>query len=276
MDQKTLRARLTDFGDRPGPITHTTQHLYLKRLHRLQTQRDALTKARPKNCKDRVSSSREDSQDLCCRESHNLRPTLLSVNWTKDLEVYEAVERKVFLEFATPDPTRRWREGTCKASFNYLLLDPRITDDLPRRTADLNVEEKWKIFLSAVFYIGKGKRARPYAHLYDAFKIWVSNGRTPIANSKVRRILDIWNDGKGVVTLHVFQNTIPVEAYTREAAMIEVLTTKKLCNCKSGEYYGPMSTWRTKEKCEMGRYMLFKAMQILLLEGERQIFPDNL
>jgi hypothetical protein len=30
-----------------------------------------------------------------------------------------------------------WREGTVKSSFNYLLLDPRVTQDLPNRADNL-------------------------------------------------------------------------------------------------------------------------------------------
>lgn len=44
-----------------------------------------------------------------------------------------------------------------------------------------------------------------------------------LQSDKVKQIRDIWHAGLGVVTLHVFQNTIPVEAYTREAAMILAL-----------------------------------------------------
>ena len=44
-----------------------------------------------------------------------------------------------------------------------------------------------------------------------------------IKNAKVEQIRAIWKDGLGVVTLHAFQNTIPVEAYTREACMILAL-----------------------------------------------------
>ena len=40
---------------------------------------------------------------------------------------------------------------------------------------------------------------------------------------KVQQIIDIWNSGLGVVSLHVFQNVIPVEAFVREACMIEAL-----------------------------------------------------
>lgn len=41
--------------------------------------------------------------------------------------------------------------------------------------------------------------------------------------SKVQHILDIWNDGQGVVSLHCFQSVIPVEAYTREACMVDAI-----------------------------------------------------
>ncbi|XP_014610825.1 PREDICTED: ankyrin-3-like isoform X2 [Polistes canadensis] len=173
------------------------------------------------------------------------------------------------------NPSRRWREGTAKTSFNYLLLDPRVTQDLPHRALQLTQSEVWMTFLSSIFYVGKGKRSRPYAHLYDAFNMWVSKEQY-LLNTKIKHILDIWNDGYGVICLHVFQNTIPVEAYTREAIMIDTLGIEHLTNCKSGEYYGIISTWSQRDKCRFGRYLLYKALQILLHEGERQLFPENL
>ena len=42
-------------------------------------------------------------------------------------------------------------------------------------------------------------------------------------SKKSERIQEIWEDGVGVVSLHIFQNTIPVEAWTREAAMISAI-----------------------------------------------------
>lgn len=270
MDNVTLRERLKTFGETPGPITKTTHHLYLKRLHKLQTQKKKLIQ--PKISTDtqpNISYNLDMEKEL-------LKSSVLSIEWVKNLDDFESTEQKIFQEFATPDPSRKWREGTSKCSFNYLLLDPRITKDLPRRAANLSLTEKWQTFLSAIFYVGKGKKSRPYAHLYDAFKIWVSKDGQNVNSDKIQRILDIWNEGRGVIVLHVFHNTIPVEAYTREAAMIEALGTRKLGNCKGGDYYGVVSTWKSREKCDLGRYFLFKALQILLLEGERQIFPDNL
>lgn len=273
LDNITLRKKLKTLGENPGPITTSTHHLYLKRLHKLQSQKKKIIP--PKLASDNKSNF---SYNLDV-EKELLKPPLLSLKWIQNLNDFELTEQKIFQEFTTPHPSRKWREGTSKCSFNYLLLDPRITEDLPRRAANLSLPEKWQIFLSAIFYVGKGKQSRPYAHLYDAFKIWISNRPNEDQNfnsDKIQRILDIWNGDQGVIVLHVFHNTIPVEAYTREAAMIDALGTRKLGNCKAGNYYGIVSTWKPREKCELGRYFLYKAFQMLLLEGERQIFPDNL
>lgn len=43
------------------------------------------------------------------------------------------------------------------------------------------------------------------------------------AGKKVQHIIDIWKDGFGVVSLHCFQSVIPVEAYTREACMVDAI-----------------------------------------------------
>jgi len=43
------------------------------------------------------------------------------------------------------------------------------------------------------------------------------------ASDKVAQIVDIWQAGLGVVSLHVFQNVIASEAFTREACMIDAL-----------------------------------------------------
>lgn len=66
----------------------------------------------------------------------------------------------------------RWREGNLKTSFIYLLIDPRISDNLPIVHKKLDKSEVWKRFLSSIFYVGKGKSSRPYSHLYDAIKLF--------------------------------------------------------------------------------------------------------
>jgi len=50
-------------------------------------------------------------------------------------------------------------------------------------------------------------------------------------SDKVQLILDIWGSGLGVVSLHCFQSVIPVEAYTREACMVDAMGMDKSCCC---------------------------------------------
>lgn len=264
IDKKTLRERLTKLGENPGPITNSTHRVYLKRLMKLEMNQQ--------NFKNEPFHNENSSETF---ESHSVRSSLISLNWRIDLQLYKDRERETFQEFARPDPTRKWREGLTKTCFNYLLLDSRITRDLPNRKANLSLQEQWETFLSAIFYVGKGKQTRPYAHLYDAFHIWVSS-KVETTNKKIKKILDIWNEKQGVVVLHIFHNTIPVEAYTREAAMIDALSIDKLANCKGGEYYGKIATWNNKEKCDLGKYLLYKAMKILMMEGERHLYPEHL
>ena len=64
-----------------------------------------------------------------------------------------------------------WREGVLKTAFNYILLDPR---KLPKDFTEVTKREpspqlkSFKTFLGSVFYVGKGKRSRPYQHLKEA------------------------------------------------------------------------------------------------------------
>lgn len=49
------------------------------------------------------------------------------------------------------------------------------------------------------------------------------HGAVPQGCPKVRRILEIWASGMGVISLHCFQSSVPAEAYTREGCMLEAL-----------------------------------------------------
>ncbi len=116
------------------------------------------------------------------------------------------------------------------------MLDPRITANLPLSTpraaasCSSYVEtEAWRAFLDGIFYVGKGTRARPLAHLYEAVKRAQRGRRRRDCDSgsgccpKTRAILDIWEADRGVVCLQVFCNSFQAEAHTREAAMIDAI-----------------------------------------------------
>lgn len=57
----------------------------------------------------------------------------------------------------------------------------------------------------------------------------------------MRQILDIWASGRGVVSLHCFQHVVAVEAYTREACLVEALGGCLACEGK-GHRKGTCST----------------------------------
>lgn len=259
-DTDTLRTELTSLGFVPGPITFTTKKLYLKKLYRLKKY--PAIQATDLNINKKTFSV-------------ELEKTRNNYDYFKDLTFYKSLEEALVHEFSIPDLTRKWREGVNKSSFTYLLLDPRMTENLPYRCENLEPKDIWDIFLSAIFYIGKGKKTRPYSHLYDAVALW-KTGSFNTENKKLKHILNIWKAGGGVICLHVFHNVIPVEAYTREAAMIAAMKLENLTNIKSGEFYGIAATWPQRNKKSLGVYLLYKAMKILLQDGERQIYPRDI
>lgn len=49
-----------------------------------------------------------------------------------------------------------------------------------------------------------------------------------------------------------------------------------LTNRKRGDFYGVVSNWQAKKKRELGVHLLYRAMQIFLAEGERQLRPADI
>ena len=52
-----------------------------------------------------------------------------------------------------------------RSCHNYLFIDPRLAI---LRSGDQSEEEKFETFLSSIFYVGQGKKSRPFQHLIDA------------------------------------------------------------------------------------------------------------
>ncbi|XP_002732936.1 uncharacterized protein LOC100377070 [Saccoglossus kowalevskii] len=260
LTNEQLRKELLNHGELPGPITSFTRDVYLELLNKLK--KDA----------SQLKINRDNSKISTAGYFHELSRCILQNHSVPDMQ---DDEQKMSNQFDQPDPLRKWREGTLKSSFNYLILDPRVTKNLPvRHHNGLNETEAFKVFISAIFYIGKGKRARPYAHFYEALEQLTNPRLRP--TKKVQHITDIWQLGLGVVSLHCFQSVIPVEAYTREACMVDCIGLSRLTNAKKGDYYGIAATWSASKKRQMGVFLLHKAFKIFLVEGERQIRPADI
>jgi len=56
-----------------------------------------------------------------------------------DLSGLESLESEMVAPFLNPDRSKNWREGTQKCYFNYLLLDPRVTQNLPVRIKSIGL-----------------------------------------------------------------------------------------------------------------------------------------
>ncbi|XP_052555852.1 ankyrin repeat and LEM domain-containing protein 1, partial [Tympanuchus pallidicinctus] len=244
LSDEALLRRLRALGYDPGPITALTRRVYLRRLEELSRSpaghspelTDALRTGRIPNC-------------------------------TED-------ETVLAQQFDRPDRSRHWREGLLKASFNYLLLDPRTTQELPLRCHRLSPMECFRTFVDAIFYVGKGTRARPYSHLAEA--VTQHHMGTRKGCPKVRRILEIWASGMGVISLHCFQSSVPAEAYTREGCLLEALGLRAVTNQRKGKCYGVAASWSPARRRRLGVHMLHRAMRIFLAEGERQLRPADI
>ncbi|XP_056597323.1 ankyrin repeat and LEM domain-containing protein 1 isoform X1 [Triplophysa dalaica] len=261
LTDRQLRNKLIQLGEDPGPINTHTRPLYLQKYKR------SLQKTHTSHSSQSPAS--------------HLTVTGYSGELEKALDRFilpdcQADELALCQQFDQADQNKRWREGFIKSSFNYLLLDPRVTMNLPYRSQSMSPKECFQTFINAVFYIGKGKRSRPYSHLYEALEYFKGDKTSKKLCSKVQQILQVWNSGNGVISLHCFQNVIAVEAYTREACMVDAVGLKMLTNKKRGDYYGVVSTWPVRRKRELGVHLLYRTMQIFLAEGERQLRPADI
>ncbi|XP_032094261.1 LOW QUALITY PROTEIN: ankyrin repeat and LEM domain-containing protein 1 [Thamnophis elegans] len=303
LTDQALARKLRELGADPGPVTPLTRRLYVRLLERLS--RDPETPARrgsaggfffqigpllggaqdvgrgfdppePPPVPEDPSPPRSPglTLPLCSAYSQELDSALR----TYRIPPSKADEMALAAEFDQPDKSRRWREGLLKSSFNYLLLDPRVTQNLPARCQLLSSAEAFRTFVRAIFYVGKGTRGRPYRHLYEALTHHREGQGKPArqVSSKVQHILEIWAGGQGVVSMHCFQNVVPVEAYTREACMVDAIGLKMLTNQKKGNYYGLVAGWPMKRRRNLGVFLLHRALRIFLGEGERQLRPADI
>jgi len=258
-----IRKELYQYGETPqGPLNSATRRAYLVRLKKLK-----LGLIVPRN---QLESKYPSPMAESLRNISNI---------TRNWERLWKLEEQMTEHFNHVDPKIAatinflTRETVCKSSFNYLLLDPRKSQNLPFKVFSWGDQDLWRTFVDSVFYIGKGTRSRPFQHLYDAAS------RKKITKKhieKVETILDIWKEGFGVVSLQLFNNSIAVEGFTREAAMIDALGLHNLTNAKPGDYYGPCKLWKKEKRLQLGTFLLYRAFKIFLQEGERQIRPVDL
>lgn len=169
----------------------------------------------------------------------------------------------------------RQHDQSKQVFFNYLLLDPRITNGLKKRSRSMHILDVWLTFLRAIFYVGKGKSARPFVHLYQAHKLLQSTNSHVLAkNPKLALIVHLWRQQRGVILLRGFRKISSNDAFTREAAMIDALGMRHLTNRRVGVYFGLARSKYTKEqRKKMGVALLHMMLSAFLKKNERELQP---
>ncbi|XP_034652901.1 ankyrin repeat and LEM domain-containing protein 1 [Drosophila subobscura] len=160
--------------------------------------------------------------------------------------------------------------------FNYLLLDPRVTNKLPIRASRMHCIDIWFTFLRAIFYVGKGKGIRPYVHFMQADKLLgkpdsIKQAKDP----KLALILSIWEQKRGVLLMRGFRGISSTDAQTREASMISALSMNHLTNRRLGAYFGPAKDkFTATQRKLLGIALLYKLMGHFISKEEREIHPQ--
>ncbi|XP_017020121.1 ankyrin repeat and LEM domain-containing protein 1 [Drosophila kikkawai] len=205
-----------------------------------------------------------------------------STNFSRELQKTldsESNFRKIEKLFKYLRQHRKWyRENDLVDPhyFNYLLLDPRVTNGLRQRARSIHQMDVWLTFLKAIFYVGKGKASRPYVHLKKAQKFLNETHSITLAKDpKLALIVSIWRAERGILLLRAFRGISSKDAQTREAAIIDALGMNHLTNRRLGAYCsGPArSEFTRREQRYLGIALLYKLMLKFLASEEREIYP---
>lgn len=73
-----------------------------------------------------------------------------------------------------------------------LFYSDRVTKNLPFRSHTMTPQECFQTFVNAIFYIGKGKRSRPYSHLYEALEYYREEKTAKVGHHSVYYDTNDW------------------------------------------------------------------------------------
>ncbi|XP_034478499.1 ankyrin repeat and LEM domain-containing protein 1 [Drosophila innubila] len=172
----------------------------------------------------------------------------------------------------------RWHnihDQSKRVYFNYLLLDPRITNGLKQRARRMHRLDVWLTFLRSIFYVGKGKSSRPYVHLREAQKLLQSaNPHVLAKDPKLALIVHLWQHKRGVLLLRGFHGITSNDAHSREAAMIDALGMNHLTNRRVGVYFGlARNKFSSEQRKHLGIALLHMLLSVYMNKAERELQP---
>ncbi|XP_053211816.1 ankyrin repeat and LEM domain-containing protein 1-like [Panonychus citri] len=260
LTDQEVRQQLMGLGQSPGPINDTTRNAYLRKLKILKSASVVTNSpAKPKQLQPLSPLSPLSPFKPLPAYSPYINAILL--NRFKFKESKKLEEEFVEKFFSNPiGPTD---------FFVYLLLDPRKY--CPSQPSNNKIDNNPFVrFIKSIFYIGKGKNNRPYMHLYEAAAPAKNN--KPIS-AKVKLIQEIWDQGLGVISLHIVIAMSSNEAYARESLMIDAIGINKLTNIRSGQQ---KINWPEARRMTLGTHFIYNAYANVKTNGVRQIRRVNI
>ena len=172
--------------------------------------------------------------------------------------------------------------STHRTTYVYLLADERVWNDIRARANDEDaVWDQTAIrhaLEASIFYVGIGTDRRLENYFHDALDLSASEHY----HQKLQRIRDIWEHGKRVIPLRIWDHLDDDEAHAREALLISYLcATGKhmwghgagmhicghqndrrhvcLCNNINGTFAGPTAHMSPRERCALGEELMKQA-----------------
>ena len=162
--------------------------------------------------------------------------------------------------------------------YNYILIDANamfkllenISNDQTATIDDL------VLFKSIIIYVGKGCRLRKISHLADSYKILTGSMKDGKLPKRLKKILEIWGNGGGIVVLELGSNSNHFISMCRENAMIRAVG-ENLTNIINGAAYGAMkSTWTPRETILYGDMLLFFALKKCIKDKPISVLPCDM
>ena len=166
--------------------------------------------------------------------------------------------------------------------YNYLILDGLKLYNIlkcynnsvlaPTRIENEDVD----LFRGSCLYAGKGKNFRKFQHAIEGKKIQEGKLILEKISDKFCKIIRAWDEGNGIIILHLFTETTHYEAHAREYAIIKSLNINNISNIVNGTAYGAMkNTWNETAIVNYGSMILYNALKMCINDPPRIIYSED-
>ena len=174
------------------------------------------------------------------------------------------------------------KDAQRRAYYTYILVDSFKLSKLFKINQKFSLLpnepglEDFKLFKSAIFYIGKGTNSRKFGHFTLAKKLYLGlkvNGKN---KSRLNKIVSLWKKQQGVTILQVEYDATNYEALSREYGMIECIGLDNLSNKLPSNFYGSTDQWSKMKILNYGEMLLFQLFKNFAMQPMSPILHSDI